>query len=175
MHKVPWNDLIIVPGTLKHVKSCVARSGGIVPRWSRRYGTGGQFPRPGFDPRSRHIFWRPWIFLFPLWPRTPPGFPLQLLAIWVCMICVMSLLQLVLYTGERGDDAVWTSRRMHLWNHGERCNKSFKFVQLKLCIFIIRYWSVCGEDSGVGTVSNYLVRTFQNTSSRGGETAFAMT
>ena len=34
--------------------------------------------RPGFDPRSRHIFWRPWIFLSPLWPQTSTGFPLQL-------------------------------------------------------------------------------------------------
>ena len=30
-----------VTGTLKHVKSFVARSGGIVPRWSRDYGAGG--------------------------------------------------------------------------------------------------------------------------------------
>ena len=49
-----------VTGTLKHVKSSVARSGRIVLRWSSGYGTGGQFLRPGFDPRSRHIFWHPW-------------------------------------------------------------------------------------------------------------------
>ena len=42
-----------VTGTLKHVKSSVARSGGIVLRWSS---AGGQFLRPGFDPLSRHIF-----------------------------------------------------------------------------------------------------------------------
>ena len=66
-----------VTGTLKHVKSSVARSGGIVLRWSSGYGAGGQFLRPGFDPRSRHIFWRPWIFLSPLWPLTPTGFPLH--------------------------------------------------------------------------------------------------
>ena len=47
---------VIVTGTLKHVKSSVARSGGIVLRWSSGYGAGGQFLRPGFDPRSRHIF-----------------------------------------------------------------------------------------------------------------------
>ena len=66
-----------VTGTLKHVKSSVARSGGIVLRLSSGYGAGGHFLRPGFDPRSRHIFWRPWIFLSPLWPLTPTGFPLQ--------------------------------------------------------------------------------------------------
>ena len=67
-----------VTGTLKHVKSSVARSGGIVLRWSSGCGAGGQFLRPEFDPRSRHIFWRPWIFLSPLWPRTPTAFPLHL-------------------------------------------------------------------------------------------------
>ena len=45
-----------VTGTLKHVKSSVARSGGIVLRWSSGYGAGGQFLRPEFDPPSRHIF-----------------------------------------------------------------------------------------------------------------------
>ena len=30
-----------VTGTLKHVKSCVARAGGIVPRWFSGYGAGG--------------------------------------------------------------------------------------------------------------------------------------
>ena len=45
-----------VTGTLKHVKSSVARSGGIVLRWSCDYGAGSQFLRPRFDPRSRHIF-----------------------------------------------------------------------------------------------------------------------
>ena len=45
-----------VTGTLKHVKSSVARSGGIVLRWSSGYGAGGQILRPGFDSRSRHIF-----------------------------------------------------------------------------------------------------------------------
>ena len=55
----------------------VARSGGIVLRWSGGYGAGGWILRPGFDPWSRHIFWRPWIFLSPLWPRTPTGFPSQ--------------------------------------------------------------------------------------------------
>ena len=46
-----------VTGTLKHVKSSVARSGGIVLRWSSGYGAGGQWVlRPEFDPRSRHIF-----------------------------------------------------------------------------------------------------------------------
>ena len=47
-----------VTGTLKHVKSSVARSGGIVLRWSSGYGAGGQILqlRPGFDPWSRHIF-----------------------------------------------------------------------------------------------------------------------
>ena len=39
-----------VTGTLKHVKSSVARSGGIVLWWSSGYGAGGQFLRPGFDP-----------------------------------------------------------------------------------------------------------------------------
>ena len=48
--------VVAVTGTLKHVKSFVARSGGIVLRWSSGYGAGGQFLRPGFDPRSRHIF-----------------------------------------------------------------------------------------------------------------------
>ena len=47
---------MIVTGTLKHVKSSVARSGGIVLWWSSGYGAGGQFLRPGFDPRSQHIF-----------------------------------------------------------------------------------------------------------------------
>ena len=42
-----------VKGTLKQVKSSVARSGGIVLRWSS---AGDQFLRPGFDSRSRHIF-----------------------------------------------------------------------------------------------------------------------
>ena len=69
--------IVYVTGTLKHVKSSVARSGDIVLRWSSGYGAGGQFLRPEFDPRSRHIFWRPWIFLSPLWPRIPTGFPLQ--------------------------------------------------------------------------------------------------
>ena len=51
------NDRVpLVTGTLKHVKSSVARSGGIVLRWSSGYGAGGQILRPGFDPRSRHIF-----------------------------------------------------------------------------------------------------------------------
>ena len=68
---------IAVTGTLKHLKSSVARSGGIMLRWSHGYGAGGQFLRPGFDPRSRHIFWRPWIFLSPLWSWTPTGFPLH--------------------------------------------------------------------------------------------------
>ena len=45
-----------VTGTLKHVQSPVARSGGIVLRWSS---AGGQILRPGFDPRLRHIFRRP--------------------------------------------------------------------------------------------------------------------
>ena len=45
-----------VTGTLKHVKISVAGSGGIVLRWSGGYGAGGQVQRPGFDPRSRHIF-----------------------------------------------------------------------------------------------------------------------
>ena len=45
-----------VTGTLKHIESSVAQSGGIVLRWSSGYGAGGQFLTPGFDPRSRHIF-----------------------------------------------------------------------------------------------------------------------
>ena len=45
-----------VTGTLKHVKSSVARSGGIVLSLSSGYGTVGHFLRPEFDPRSRHIF-----------------------------------------------------------------------------------------------------------------------
>ena len=47
-----------VTGTLKHwdVKSSVTRSSGIVLRWSSGYGAGGQILRPGFNPRSRHIF-----------------------------------------------------------------------------------------------------------------------
>ena len=73
----PLPPINCVTGTLKHVKSSVARSGGIVLRWCSGYGAGGQFLRPEFDPRSRHIFWRPWIFLSPLWPRTPTGFPLH--------------------------------------------------------------------------------------------------
>ena len=32
---------VSVTGTLKHVKSSVARAGGIVLRWSNGYGTGG--------------------------------------------------------------------------------------------------------------------------------------
>ena len=60
-----WMEGIVIPlhkgggggvtGTLKHVKSSVARSGGIVLRWSSGYGAGGQFLRPGLDPRSRQI------------------------------------------------------------------------------------------------------------------------
>ena len=63
--------------SLKHVKSSVVRSGGIALRWSSGYGAGGL--TPGFDIRSRHIFWRPWIFLSPLelWSRTPTWFPLH--------------------------------------------------------------------------------------------------
>ena len=67
----------LVTRTLKHVKSSVVRAGGIVVRWSCGYGAGGEFLRPGFDPQSRHIFWRPRIYLSPLWPLTPTGFPLH--------------------------------------------------------------------------------------------------
>ena len=67
-----------VTGTMKHVKSSVARTGSIVLRWSSGYGTGGQFLRPGFNPRSRDIFWWSWIFPSRLWPLTPTGNPLQI-------------------------------------------------------------------------------------------------
>ena len=59
-----WMEGIVIPlhkggggvtGTLKHVKSSVARSGGVVLRWSSGYGAGGQFLRPGLDHRSRQI------------------------------------------------------------------------------------------------------------------------
>ena len=66
-----------VTGTLQHVKSSVARSGGVVLRGQAVMVQDVNSRRPGFDPRSRHIFWRPWIFLSSLWPRTPTWFPLQ--------------------------------------------------------------------------------------------------
>ena len=66
-----------VTGTLKQVKSSVARAGWIVLPWSGNYGAEGLFLRPGLDSRSEHNFWRPWTFLSPFWPRTPTGYPLQ--------------------------------------------------------------------------------------------------
>ena len=67
-----------VTGTLKNVKSSVARSGGIVLRWSSGYGAGGQFLGPGFDPQSRHIFWRPLASLnLPVSSRSGPGLRLE--------------------------------------------------------------------------------------------------
>ena len=49
-------DRLSVTGTLKHVKSSVAPSGGIVLRWSSGYGAGGQFLRPGVrSPVATHF------------------------------------------------------------------------------------------------------------------------